>query len=180
MQNDFNLCPICGSKNIKNLGGRAWACPDCNFKLYNNVASAVGIIIQDKDGNVILEKRVKDPGAGLLTIPGGFCDADENAEEAALRECKEELGIGVNDIKYLCSFPNNYEYKNILYKTCDMYFTANLDTNKNQNILESLTLQKSEVQSLVLKKIEGAKDVLSLPLAFESTKKALMFWAENK
>ena len=81
--------------------------------MYNNVASAVGVIFHDKDCNVLFEKRAKNPRKGFLALPGGFCDRDETAEQAVLRECLEETGAKPNNIKYLCSFPNDYEYKDI-------------------------------------------------------------------
>jgi NAD+ diphosphatase len=183
MGNDFNLCPICGSKKIQNVNNRKWDCPECHFKLYNNVAAAVGLIIQDSEGRVLFEKRVKEPKAGMLTVPGGFCDPDETAEDAARRECREEIGIEITDLKYLCSQPNIYEYKNITYKTCDMFFTAKAalskDCNASQDLLSGLTAQKSEVQSFVLEKIESEEDVDKLPIAFISLQKTLKYWINN-
>ena len=122
--NDFNLCPNCGSKNIKNVKNRKWLCQDCGFDLYNNVASAVGLIICDKENKILLEERAKEPKKGFLAFPGGFVDPDETAEQACIRECMEEIGAKPAELKYLCSFPNTYEYKNITYKTCDLFFEA--------------------------------------------------------
>lgn len=174
MKNDFNLCPMCGSKNIQNKNDRKWFCPDCGFDLYCNVAASVGVLIFDDDGNFLFEKRAKEPKKGLLTQPGGFIDADESAEQAVKRECKEELGAEVCDISYLGSYPNTYEYKNISYKTCDMFFTAKLCGCKNLNdFAKSLNRQETEVEEVVIKKITSPDDVDSLPLAFVSTRNAL-------
>ena len=59
-KNDFKICPMCGSNKIENHGNRKWMCPDCGFDLYNNVATAVGLIIQDKNKNVLFEVRAKE------------------------------------------------------------------------------------------------------------------------
>ncbi len=64
--NDFNLCPVCGSKNIKSPAGRKWLCGECGFDLYNNTAAAVGLLIFDKDKRLLLEKRAKEPRKGFL------------------------------------------------------------------------------------------------------------------
>ena len=93
MENKFNMCPMCGSKKIECVKNRKWICPDCGFDLYCNVASAVGVIIKDKQNNVLFEVRGKEPRKGFYAVPGGFVDFDEPAEEAAIRECKEELDI---------------------------------------------------------------------------------------
>ena len=113
--NEFNFCPICSKKNISYKDGKKWFCSDCGFDLYNNVAAAVGIIISDCENNILLEKRAKNPRMGFLALPGGFCDADETAEAAAIRECREETGVIPQKISYLCSFANDYEYNNIAY-----------------------------------------------------------------
>jgi len=56
----------------------------------------VHVILMTRDGGVVLEIRSKDiffsPGMLDLTV-GGYVDAGETPEGAALRELKEELGI---------------------------------------------------------------------------------------
>ncbi|MBP5751778.1 MAG: NUDIX hydrolase, partial [Treponema sp.] len=65
--NRFNFCPECGSKKIQTLmNGRKWLCPDCGFDLYNNVASAVGLLILNSRGEILMEKRAKEPRKGFL------------------------------------------------------------------------------------------------------------------
>lgn len=44
-------------------------------------------------GHVLLVKRRAQPGKGLWALPGGFVGQDERAEEAMLRELREETGI---------------------------------------------------------------------------------------
>ena len=169
--NHFNFCPECGGKKIQTLmNGRKWYCPECGFDLYNNVASAVGLLIQNSNGEILFEKRAKDPRKGFLALPGGFTEPDETAEEAAFRECLEETGVKPESVKYLCAFPNNYEYRTVLYKTCDMFFTARLP--------EGFVLkpQEGEVESFEWVKIESAVDVEECPLAFESARKTLLKW----
>ncbi|MCQ2575593.1 MAG: NUDIX domain-containing protein [Treponema sp.] len=181
MKNNFNMCPICGSKAIQNKNGRKWLCPECGFDLYNNVAAAVGVIISDKEHNVLLEVRAKEPRKGFLAFPGGFVDADESAEEAVVRECREEIGAEVTNIKYLCTFPNTYEYKNIEYKTCDMFFTAELagKFNNMDELIQSLHGQESEVQGFVSQKVDSIEAVDKIPLAFISANKTLKKWVEK-
>jgi ADP-ribose pyrophosphatase YjhB (NUDIX family) len=177
MGNDFTYCPACGGTNISYVDHKKWQCPDCGFKLYNNVAASVALIITDGSGNVLFEKRAKEPRKGFLALPGGFCDQDESAEHAALRECMEETGMQPAAINYLCSFPNTYDYAGIRYKTCDLFFVASLEeTFCGKDLLSQLHRQQSEVLSFCMKKISGIPDVEALPLAFESAGKALRFW----
>lgn len=178
----FLYCPWCGSRNIKThtiqtSGGlfqRKWQCPDCDFDLYNNVASAVGLLIVNHKNEVLFEKRAKEPRKGFLALPGGFCEQDESGEESARRECKEEIGVSPQNVRYLCSWPNTYYYKDVLYKTCDMFFTATLPEQY------ALTAQKGEVDGFVWYKIENRQDVEQCPLAFDSAKKTLLTWLSQK
>ena len=180
--NEFNFCPSCGGKNIKYLQNKKWFCSDCGFDLYNNVASAVGVVISDRENNILLEVRAKEPRKGFLALPGGFTDQDETAEHAAVRECLEETGVEPEKIEYLCSFPNDYEYKNIAYKTCDLFFTAELPEKAASidELIEKLHGQQSEVSGFKACKVNCAEDIQKLPLAFESAKKALTAWLSRK
>lgn len=182
MTNDFNLCPKCGSKNIVNHGNRKWVCKDCGFDLYNNVAAAVGIIIKDKYNNVLFEVRAKEPRKGFLALPGGFVDFDERAEEAIVRECREEIGVEVQNAKFLCTFPNTYVYKNIEYKTCDMFFTVELskDFDSIEEFVKTLKAEETEVQEFKICKVETLEDVGKLPLAFESAVKTLSLMVKGE
>ena len=178
LKNDFNLCPKCGSKKIENHGNRKWLCPDCGFDLYNNVASAVGLVIYDKYNNVLFEVRAKEPRKGFLALPGGFVDFDETLEEAVSRECREEIGVPVEGAEYLCSAPNTYEYKDIEYKTCDVFFKAALPPqfDSMEDFIKSLHAEESEVIAFEARKVTCAEDVEKLPLAFESARYTLMRW----
>ncbi len=180
MKNDFNMCPMCGSKKIEWKNERKWICPDCGFDLYCNIAAAVGIVLYDDEGNVFFEVRAKDPRKGFLCLPGGFVDADETTEQAIVRECREEMGAELKEeeVTYLCSFPNIYEYKNIEYHTCDIFFAAKLPSvYKNMNeFVKTLHREESEVVRFEVHKVTTLEDVNALPLAFVSARKTLTKW----
>ena len=178
LKNDFKLCPMCGSKKIENHGNRKWICPDCGFDLYCNVATAAGIVIYDKYNNVLFEVRAKEPRKGYLAVPGGFVDFGESVEEAVIRECREEIGVTIEGAQFLCSAPNVYEYKNIEYKTCDIFFTAALPPQFDtiEDYIKSLKAEESEVQSFASYKISSLEDIEKLPLAFESSRITLQRW----
>jgi mutator protein MutT len=153
---------------------RKWLCQDCGFDLYNNVASAVGLVIQTEDGKILLEKRAKEPRKGFLAFPGGFVDPDETAEEACIRECREEIGVEPVSLKYIASFPNTYDYKNIQYKTCDIFFEAVLPKGAKLHAQEGEVLGFEEVF------VRNEKELAEIPLAFDSARKTLSLWLKNK
>ena len=53
---------------------------------------AVIVYIKDKNNLVLINKK-KGLGAGKVNAPGGRIEAGETPEEAALRECMEEIGV---------------------------------------------------------------------------------------
>lgn len=52
-------------------------------------------MILEKDGDLLLVKRKKDPFKGFLCIPGGFVNLGEKVEQAAKREALEETNLNV-------------------------------------------------------------------------------------
>ena len=49
------------------------------------------------DGKILLEKRKGEPGKGKWSVPGGLVELGERAEDAVIREVKEETGLEVAD-----------------------------------------------------------------------------------
>lgn len=182
LKNDFKLCPMCGSKKIENHENRKWLCPDCGFDLYNNVAAAVGIVIYDKYDNILFEVRAKEPRKGFIAVPGGFVDFGESAEEAVIRECREEIGVPVEGAMFLCSAPNIYEYKGIEYKTCDIFFSVQLPKQFDtiDDFIKTLHAEESEVVAFESHRVSNQEDLDKLPLAFESARITLRKWLARR
>jgi 8-oxo-dGTP diphosphatase len=60
----------------------------------------VGALIQDGD-RYLLIKRAAEPDAGFWSVPGGLVEVGEKAEDAAVREAKEETGLEVEVVELL-------------------------------------------------------------------------------
>lgn len=123
----MKFCPICKSDSLKFDGIKCFYCSACGWEYYQNTAASVAVIII-YNNKVLVVKRNQNPGKGMLDFPGGFVDPMESAEDAAIREIREELNIDLPEIKYFCSAPNLYNYKNIEYSTCDLFFTVTIDS----------------------------------------------------
>jgi len=172
----FNYCPSCASKKITFEENKVFRCPDCSFTYYHNVCAANGclIIVPDASGNAANDRfvflvRGKEPGLGKLDLPGGFVDAGEGVIEGLYRELQEEIGWApvIPEGANLCdvftmyaSFSNVYEYKNIKYNTCDMFFSVRALGLK----LEDLLLEKNEnTEILFLKRDEIDFNEIAFP-----------------
>lgn len=118
----IKYCPRCGSVDFPAVSERAFICGSCGFHYYINSAAAVAAIIFNKEGEVLFTRRAIHPNIGKLDLPGGFVDPNESAEEALIRELKEELGIEVKSLEYFVSASNEYVYSGFKVFTLDIAF----------------------------------------------------------
>lgn len=65
-------------------------CPHCNR--YDNRGISVDALIIKND-KILLIKRGAEPDKGKWATPGGYIGWDESADEAVVREVKEETGL---------------------------------------------------------------------------------------
>jgi ADP-ribose pyrophosphatase YjhB (NUDIX family)/GNAT superfamily N-acetyltransferase len=81
-------------------------CSACGFVLYRNPVPGVGVLVEIDDG-IVLIRRGQPPFEGEWAVPAGYIEADESAEQAAVRECKEETGLDVELLELfgVYSFP---------------------------------------------------------------------------
>lgn len=92
------FCQVCGHALAERYlpHEERWRlqCEQCGFVHYLN-PRVVAAVAPERDGRILLMKRAWEPRAGFWTIPGGFLEMGESAEEGAVRETKEEAGIDV-------------------------------------------------------------------------------------
>ena len=95
----FRFCPSCGgpleSKVIRDGDPPRLVCAACGFVFYLDPKLAVGTIIADDRGRIVLVKRAIEPGYGKWVFPGGYVDRGEEVQVAAVREAREEVGLDV-------------------------------------------------------------------------------------
>jgi mutator protein MutT len=166
--NNFNYCPCCGIKDVLQFDGvKKICCKECSFTFFQNVAASAGVILE-YDGKILLTKRAEEPSKGKLDLPGGFVDPNESIENAVKREIKEELEIEIGDLEYFTSFPNIYEYKDMVYNVCDLFFLSKIDALPKE-------FDRAEIEELILLK---ASEIPIDEVAFESTKKCFTLYCK--
>ena len=116
----FKYCPVCGSAHFEINNFKSKKCRDCGFTYYANPCSATAAFIVNDREEMLVVRRAKEPAKGTLDLPGGFCDMGETVEEGMCREIEEETGLQVQDIQYLFSSPNVYQYSGMGVHTLDM------------------------------------------------------------
>jgi ADP-ribose pyrophosphatase YjhB (NUDIX family) len=99
-------CTTCG-KLTTQKNDSLFVCEDGHDNWINPALGTCAYII--KDGKVLFGVRSFDPGKGKLDVPGGFVEVGESAEQAAIREAKEEFGIDITLKSCFGTYPSTYD-----------------------------------------------------------------------
>lgn len=95
----FRFCPVCGGglepRRLKEGDPERLVCTRCAYVFYLDPKLAVGTIIEDAEGRIVLVRRAIEPGFGKWVVPGGYVDRGERVESAAIREAREEAGLDI-------------------------------------------------------------------------------------
>lgn len=98
----FSLTPsyiqICKERKFLIKVGKSWE----NAPYKPIFVTVDNVVIQS--GHVLLVQRRSEPGKGLMALPGGYVNEQENIHDSALRELFEETKIKVSRDKLLANF----------------------------------------------------------------------------
>lgn len=154
----IKFCPLCGTPLREKIhsGKLRPVCPVCEWVYFPDPKVAVAVLIK-KENEVLFVQRNFDPQAGRWTLPSGFVDAGEDPRMAAERECLEETGLKICNLRLL----------DVIY------------AQEHPHGASILILYQAEVQSGKLKPGDDARHVAYFqihklpPLAFASTQQIL-------
>ncbi len=166
----FKCCYHCGSREIHRIRPTAFRCRSCGKHLFINPVSAVAGILLDPDDRLLLIKRSHEPAKGKLSLPGGFLDPGETAEEGLRREVREETGIEVGAVEYHCGRPNRYLFEETEYMVLDLFFAGRLETFAGAAPLDEV----DAVLEIPLAEVDMNT------IAFPSVKEALRLFRERR
>jgi NAD+ diphosphatase len=96
-------CANCGAATAVKEGGYARRCPRCHTTHFPRTDPVV-IMTVEHDGSLLLGRRPGWPGGRYSTL-AGFVSPGEAAEEAVVREVREESGIVARDPGFVSSQP---------------------------------------------------------------------------
>ena len=101
------FCVHCGGAMVtRDVHGVARRyCAHCAHVHYVDPKVAVGVAVF-RNGQLLLVRRVMEPGRGRWAVPGGFLDVGEDPRVAAVREVAEEASVEVRVNRLVEVFAN--------------------------------------------------------------------------
>jgi NAD+ diphosphatase len=111
------FCLHCGASLAERLvdGEPRAACTVCAYVHFDNPVAVAGVIVR-RGAEVLLVRPADWSGPHVLV--SGFLEAYESAEEAAVREVKEETGLDVAIERVLGSYSCRPIGKNMVFIVC--------------------------------------------------------------
>lgn len=92
------FCSVCGALLTEHETLTAMQCTKCNTIVFPRIEPCIIVLV--KRGREILLARHVQRNQEIYACIAGFMEAGETAEQAVIREVKEETGITVRNIKY--------------------------------------------------------------------------------
>lgn len=113
----FKFCPKCGEKlTLKPMGddGDTPFCKKCDMAWFDMFSNAVIVLVINEYGEAALlnQSYISERFRNLVS---GYMTPGETAEQAAVREVKEETGIEITDLRFVSTY---------WYSKRDMLMTA--------------------------------------------------------
>ncbi len=97
-------CPRCGSATDSVRGGSVRRCLVDGSEHFPRTDPAVIVLVTDGADRCVLGRQPVWP-PGRYSLLAGFVESGESAEQAVVRELREETGLDVRDVRYVVSQP---------------------------------------------------------------------------
>lgn len=117
----FTFCPHCGDKLIKKeIGdeGLIPFCERCSVPLWDMFTTCIITAVVNEENEVALIKQSYLTTTNYVCV-AGIMKLGESAEDTVIREVKEEIGLDVEKVEFIRTYP--YEKKEMLmlgFKSC--------------------------------------------------------------
>ncbi len=165
----FKYCPHCGEKLIqKEIGdeGMIPFCKNCSVPLWDMFTTSIICAVVNEYKEIALLRQEYVSAANYVCV-AGIMKIGESAEETVIREVKEELGLDVESLQFIKTYP--YDKKEMLMigyqaevKKADFQISQEVDSVEWVKYDEALSKlrQGSIAWQLVHSVIHNISDVL--------------------
>lgn len=100
------FCPACGTQTVQQTDIMK-RCPQCGFELYPPVSTAIIVLVQQGEDEILMVHARNFRGT-FYGLVAGFVEAGETLEQCVAREVREETGLQIKNIRYFDSQPWPY------------------------------------------------------------------------
>ena len=160
----YSFCPHCGSKAVlKEIGdeGLMPYCEQCSTPLWDTFTTCIICAVVNEKNEVALLRQGYVSATKYVCV-AGVMKLGESAEETAVREVSEELGLAVERLTYVQSYP--YEKKEMLMlgfradvKKADFQLSGEVDAAEWVPFSEALTkLREGSIAWQLVQAVIGA------------------------
>ena len=164
----YKYCPFC-AELMQKSGETRLTCQSCGKNQFIIPNACTSIIITNRENQILLAKRKIKPQKDFWDLPGGFMQPNETAEESAIRESKEELGIDVKKLEYVGSAHDTYLYQGTEIPTLSIVFATQVTDEK---------LTPQDDVSMV--QFFDPKDIPFENIAFDSMKETIKIFIKTQ
>ena len=162
----FTYCPHCGEKLVKKeIGdeGLVPFCEGCEIPLWDMFTTCIITAVVNEEDEVALLKQSYLTSTQYVCV-AGHMKIGESAEETVIREVKEELGLDVEELTFIKTYP--YEKKEMLMlgfkakvKKADFVLSQEVDTAKWFKFDEALeNIREGSIAWQLVKEVINCKN----------------------
>lgn len=152
-------CPRCGATTEPDHSGWIRRCPQDGSEHYPRTDPAVIMAVTDADDRMLLARSPHWP-EGRLSVLAGFVEPGESLEAAVAREVFEEVGVVVEQIRYLGSQPWPFPSSLMVgFTSRAVDPTLHLDMKE---IVEAVWVAREELREMVLAGRFGISPTVSI------------------
>ncbi len=168
------FCPRCGEPNVPTGAGWSRTCPN-RHQEFPRTDPAVIMLVHDGADRAILARQPSWPDR-RYSILAGFTEAGESLEATVVREVREEVGVDVDDVRYLGSQPWPFP-RSLMMGFAARAAPGAVLTPRPGEIAEAHWVTREEVRAVLAD--EDGHPELGLPSAISIARQLIERWARG-
>ncbi|MCQ2796321.1 MAG: NUDIX hydrolase N-terminal domain-containing protein [Bacilli bacterium] len=137
-------------------------------EVYPTPNISVRTVIFNKKGEILMVKEAVDGG---YSIPGGWCDLYESSSQTATKECMQEAGVKIKNLKLVGLFHQIPFRENVTVPAFVVVYRADYVCKKADHCYETTDVKFFDINHLPRLSFKGTKhEVLKMIKAAKSDK----------